>query len=66
MPANVAYVLKIKPSLVAPAVQAFYERDPIDLKVSGKISNVSTLMITAISFQLLLVHKIRHKISFCE
>ncbi|RDD39873.1 Protein ecdysoneless-like protein [Trichoplax sp. H2] len=33
VPANVAYILKTRPGLLSPAVQAFYERDPLDLKV---------------------------------
>jgi hypothetical protein len=32
LPARVAAVLKADPQLLAPAVQAFYLRDPIDLK----------------------------------
>ncbi|KAL3877377.1 hypothetical protein ACJMK2_035095 [Sinanodonta woodiana] len=32
VPASLAAILKEKPQLVAPAVQAFYYRDPIDLK----------------------------------
>ena len=33
VPAEVKYVLDQKPSLISPVVQAFYERDPIDMKV---------------------------------
>lgn len=33
VPAEVKYVLDQKPSLISPIVQAFYERDPIDMKV---------------------------------
>ncbi|XP_078348439.1 protein ecdysoneless homolog [Oculina patagonica] len=32
VPAEVKYVLDQKPSLISPIVQAFYERDPIDMK----------------------------------
>ena len=34
IPAAIAAVLDEKPALVAPAVRAFYFRDPIDLKVN--------------------------------
>ena len=34
MPANLAMVLDIKPSLLSAGVNAFYYRDPLDLKVS--------------------------------
>lgn len=33
MPAEVKHVLDQKPSLISPIVQAFYERDPADMKV---------------------------------
>lgn len=33
VPPEVKYVLDQKPSLISPIVQAFYERDPIDMKV---------------------------------
>lgn len=33
VPAEVKYVLDQKPSLISPIVRAFYERDPIDMKV---------------------------------
>ena len=33
VPMEVKYVLDRKPSLISPIVQAFYERDPIDIKV---------------------------------
>lgn len=32
VPTNVAVCLSMDPTLVAPAVRAFYERDPIDMK----------------------------------
>ena len=35
IPANLAAVLDNSPHLVAPMVQAFYLRDPIDLKVES-------------------------------
>jgi hypothetical protein len=34
MPANLAMILDIKPSLISAGVNAFYYRDPLDLKVS--------------------------------
>ena len=33
VPAEVKHVLDQKPSLISPIVRAFYERDPIDMKV---------------------------------
>lgn len=33
IPASIAAILDEKPQLVAPAVRAFYYRDPVDLKV---------------------------------
>ncbi|XP_077980173.1 protein ecdysoneless homolog [Glandiceps talaboti] len=41
VPANVAMVLQQKPALVAPAVQAFYFRDPIDLKACRRMKYFS-------------------------
>ena len=38
VPAEVKYVLDQKPSLVSPMVQAFYERDPVDMKVCYVLS----------------------------
>lgn len=37
IPANLAVVLDTKPSLIAAGVNAFYYRDPIDLKVNKYI-----------------------------
>ena len=38
VPVNVATILKAKPSLVSSAVQSFYYRDPLELKVINHIS----------------------------
>ena len=35
IPASMAAILEEKPQLIAPAVRAFYYRDPVDLQVLG-------------------------------
>ena len=39
VPAEVKFVLDQKPSLISPVVQAFYGRDPVDMKVCYAIIN---------------------------
>ena len=39
VPAEVKFLLDQKPSLISPVVQAFYGRDPVDMKVCYAIIN---------------------------
>ncbi|XP_063163552.1 protein ecdysoneless homolog [Candoia aspera] len=52
LPAGIAVVLKQRPALVAAAVQAFYLRDPIDLKACRifKIFPPETCVMTSVTF----------------
>ena len=43
IPAPLAHVLDTAPELVAPIVQAFYYRDPIDLKVRVYVRFISAI-----------------------
>src|SRR5690349_6875157 len=43
LPASAARVLQAAPQLVAPAVEAFYLRDPLDLKAANKMAKLMPL-----------------------
>ena len=40
VPKEIVYILQNRPNMIAPAIQAFYERDPLDLKVCFCLSFV--------------------------
>ncbi|XP_061693665.1 protein ecdysoneless homolog [Syngnathoides biaculeatus] len=52
VPAGVAMVLEQRPNLVAPAVSAFYLRDPIDLQACHNFKNFppDTRLLTSVTF----------------
>lgn len=52
VPAEVKYVLDKKPSLISPIVQAFYERDPADLKDCRRMEHfrLKTMLMARIRF----------------
>ncbi|XP_051897574.1 protein ecdysoneless homolog isoform X2 [Pristis pectinata] len=52
VPAGIAAVLKRRPDLLAPAIQAFYLRDPIDLRAcrSFKLFRPETCVMTLVTF----------------
>lgn len=43
LPANLAAVLEYNPALISPIVDAFYTRDPLDLKVLHSLLHVKQL-----------------------
>ena len=63
MPINAAYILRKPPHLVAPAVVAFYNRDPIQLKDAMKMKRLGTSpsVMTMVRFTRCLYAQLKHQ-----